>query len=82
MIDSDSISQRFALPVLIFASVVMVVLGKADTLLFERVRIIFADVAAPVLAIISQPVAAVDRLAALSEAVDAVTEMVEFQLSE
>ncbi len=56
------ISQRFALPVLVFASVVMVVLGKADTLLFERIRIVFADVASPALAIVSQPVAAVDRL--------------------
>src|SRR5216683_2947379 len=38
------ISQRFALPVLVFASVV------------------FVDVASPALAIVSQPVAAVDRL--------------------
>jgi rod shape-determining protein MreC len=57
-----AISQRFALPVLIFASVVMVVLGKADTLLFERIRILFSDAAAPVLAIVSQPAAAVDLL--------------------
>src|SRR5260221_14078123 len=56
------ISQRFALPVLVFASVVMVVLGKADALLFERIRIVFADLASPALAIVSQPVAAVDRL--------------------
>lgn len=56
------ISQRFALPVLILASVVMVVLGKADALLFERIRIVFVDVASPLLGIISQPVAAVDRL--------------------
>jgi rod shape-determining protein MreC len=57
-----AISQRFALPVLVFASVIMVVLGKADTLLFERVRIVFADAASPVLAIVSQPAAAVDQL--------------------
>ena len=56
------LSQRFALPVLVFASVVMVVLGKADTLLFERVRVVFADLVSPVLGIISQPVAAVDQL--------------------
>ena len=43
------ISQRFALPVLILASVVMVVLGKADALLFERLRIAFADVVSPAL---------------------------------
>jgi rod shape-determining protein MreC len=57
-----AISQRFVLPVLVLASVVMVVLGKADTLLFERVRVIFADIASPVLAIVSQPAAAVDRV--------------------
>ncbi len=53
-----AISQRFALPVLVFASVVMIILGKADALLFERIRIIFADAAAPVLAAVSRPAAA------------------------
>ena len=52
------ISQRFALPILVLASVAMIVLGKADTLLFERIRSGFADSAAPVLRMISQPVAA------------------------
>jgi rod shape-determining protein MreC len=56
------LSQRFALPILVFASVVMVVLGKADALLFERVRVVFADLVSPVLGIVSQPVAAVDQL--------------------
>jgi len=56
------ISQRFALPVLVFASVVMVVLGKADALLFERIRVVFADIVSPVLGIVSQPVAAVDHV--------------------
>jgi rod shape-determining protein MreC len=56
------ISQRFALPILVVASIVMVVLGKADALLFERIRVAFADVASPVLGIVSQPVAAVDQL--------------------
>jgi rod shape-determining protein MreC len=57
-----AISQRFVLPVLVLASVIMVVLGKADALLFERIRITFADIASPALSVISQPVAAVDRL--------------------
>jgi rod shape-determining protein MreC len=57
-----TISQRFALPVLVLTSIAMVVLGKADTLLFERIRIMFADVVSPVLAVVSQPVAAVDRV--------------------
>jgi rod shape-determining protein MreC len=54
------VGQRFALPILVLASVAMIVLGKADTLLFERLRAGFADSAAPVLRIISEPVAAVD----------------------
>src|SRR5258708_34142029 len=56
------ISQRFALPVLVLASVVMIVLGKADALLLERIRVVCADVASPVLDIVSQPIAAVDQL--------------------
>jgi len=56
------LSQRFALPVLVLASVVMIVLGKADALLFERIRVVFADVASPVLDIVSQPIAAVDQV--------------------
>ncbi|HZS84052.1 MAG TPA: rod shape-determining protein MreC [Stellaceae bacterium] len=57
-----AIGQRFALPILVLASVTMIVLGKADTLLFERVRTAFADVAAPLLGALSQPVAAFDSV--------------------
>jgi len=56
------LSQRFALPVLVFASVVMVILGKADALLFERIRVVFSDLVSPVLGVVSQPVAAIDQL--------------------
>jgi rod shape-determining protein MreC len=56
------VAQRFALPILVLASVLMIVLGKADTLLFERLRSGFADSATPVLRIISQPVAAFDSV--------------------
>jgi rod shape-determining protein MreC len=56
------VGQRFGLPILVLASVAMIVLGKADTLLFERMRSGFADSAAPVLRIISEPVAAVDSV--------------------
>ena len=56
-----AIGQRFALPILVLASVAMIILGKADTLLFERLRGSFGDVAAPVLGVLSEPVAAVDR---------------------
>src|SRR5262249_44818459 len=56
-----AIGQRFALPILVLASVAMIVLGKADSLLFERFRSGFADIAAPVLRVASEPVAAIDR---------------------
>src|SRR6185312_7070207 len=56
-----AIGQRFALPVLVLASIVMILLGKADALLFERLRAAFGDFVEPVLAVASEPVAAVDR---------------------
>src|SRR5882724_4632733 len=59
-----AIGQRFALPILVLASVVMIVLGKADTLLFDRLRASFGDVVSPVLDIVSKPVAAVDAAVA------------------
>jgi len=52
--------QRFALPMLVLASAVMILLGTADMLLFDRLRSVVADAAAPVLEVISRPVAAVD----------------------
>jgi rod shape-determining protein MreC len=55
-----AIGQRFALPILVLASVTMIVLGKADALLFERLRASFGDAVAPVLGLLSQPVSAVD----------------------
>ena len=48
-----AIGQRFALPILVLASVAMIILGKADTLLFERLRGSFGDIAAPVLGVLS-----------------------------
>jgi rod shape-determining protein MreC len=59
-----AIGQRFALPVLVFASVAMIVLGKADALLFDRLRTTFGDIVSPALGILSEPVAAVDRMVA------------------
>jgi rod shape-determining protein MreC len=56
------VSQRFALPVLVLGSVAMIVLGKADTLLFERLRSAFADSATPILRVVSEPVDAVDAV--------------------
>jgi rod shape-determining protein MreC len=56
-----AIGQRFAVPILVLASVTMIVLGKADSLLFDRFRTAFADAAAPALALMSLPVALIDQ---------------------
>jgi rod shape-determining protein MreC len=50
-----ALGQRFIMLILIAASVVVIVLGKADTLLFERVRGGFADAMSGVLELASQP---------------------------
>jgi rod shape-determining protein MreC len=59
-----AIGQRFALPILVLASVAMIILGKADALLFDRVRTTFGDISAPLLGILTEPVAAADRVVA------------------
>jgi rod shape-determining protein MreC len=59
-----AIGQRFALPILVLASVAMIVLGKADALLFERVRSVFTDAVAPVLRLVSEPISAADSVVA------------------
>jgi rod shape-determining protein MreC len=65
-----SVGQRFALALFIIASVLLIILGKADTLLFERLRTGFADATAPVLAFFARPAGAVDA------AIDHVHDMV------
>jgi rod shape-determining protein MreC len=55
-----ALGQRFALPILVAASAIVIVLGKADNLLFERARSGFADAASGVLELASQPAAGVD----------------------
>ena len=60
--------QRFAFLVLISLALTMMLLGKTGNPLTERLRIVIADAAAPVLAAISHPVAAVNRAAAEVEA--------------
>jgi rod shape-determining protein MreC len=55
------IAQRFALPMLVLASAVMILLGKADALLFDRMRVAVGDAVAPVMDVLSRPVTAVDN---------------------
>jgi rod shape-determining protein MreC len=50
-------AQRAAVPFLIFLSAMFIVLGKADIVLFERLRVAVADAAAPILQAVAQPIA-------------------------
>jgi rod shape-determining protein MreC len=54
--------QRFALALLVATAIGLMVLGKADSRLVERVRITITDISAPVLDILSRPVASVAAL--------------------
>lgn len=52
-------AQKLALPALIFLSLTLIVLGKADLLFFDRMREALADMVAPVLDAVARPVATV-----------------------
>jgi rod shape-determining protein MreC len=54
--------QRILLPVLVLLSVTMIVLGKVDQVVFEPLRISFADATAPTLNALSRPIAAAGNL--------------------
>jgi rod shape-determining protein MreC len=64
-------AQRLTLPFLIFISALLAVLGKADVLLFDRVRVVLADAFAPVLQVAGEPIASVSKAVGAVE--DAVT---------
>jgi rod shape-determining protein MreC len=53
--------QRLTLPFLIFISALLAVLGKADILLFDRVRVVLADTLAPVLQVAGEPIVTVSN---------------------
>ena len=50
-------AQRVVVPFLVLLSMMFIVLGKADVLLFDRLRVLIADAAAPLLQAVAQPVA-------------------------
>lgn len=56
-----ALAQRFGFLLLVAATFGVMLLGKADTLLVERLRIGVADSLAPVLETVSEPVQAFDR---------------------
>lgn len=53
--------QRLTLPFLIFISALLAVLGKADVLLFDHVRVVLADAFAPILQVAGEPIASVSK---------------------
>lgn len=56
------LAQRFAFISIVMASFGLMLLGKADTVLVERVRATVGDVVAPVLDVMSRPAAAVAQV--------------------
>jgi rod shape-determining protein MreC len=54
--------QRVAPPVLILLSATMVILGKADQVVFQSLRVSVADTASPALDVFSRPLAALGHL--------------------
>ena len=54
--------QRVTLPLLVLLSTTMIILGKADQVMFESLRVSLADTAAPVLDLLSRPAAALGDL--------------------
>jgi len=59
---------RLSLPILIAAAFGLMLLGKADTLMIERLRMGVADTLAPVYQVLAEPVSAAHRLAAEARA--------------
>lgn len=57
-------AQRLALPMLVFAAGLLTVLGKADILLIDRVRVSVADALSPVLELVAEPVSSAAGLVA------------------
>jgi rod shape-determining protein MreC len=54
--------QRVALPLLVLLSATMVILGKADQVLFESLRVAVTDTASPALDVLSRPLGALGHL--------------------
>jgi rod shape-determining protein MreC len=54
--------QRVALPLLVLLSATMVILGKADQVMFESLRVSVTDTASPALDVLSRPLAALGHL--------------------
>ena len=53
--------KRFALVMLVLTAFGLMLLGKADTILVEKIQILFNDITAPVLALLSKPAQSASR---------------------
>ena len=53
--------HRFAFILLIFSAFGLMLLGKADTVLIERIRAASADLVSPIMSIVSRPAASIDE---------------------
>ena len=53
------LAQRFAFLTLVLASFALMLLGKADTVVVERLRVLVDDAVTPVLQVLSRPASAV-----------------------
>lgn len=60
-------AQRLALPMLVFVSGLLTVLGKADILLIDRVRVAVADTLSPALELVAEPAASAAAIVARVE---------------
>ena len=58
------VAQRFGFFVLVTTAVALMLLGKAENPFVERLRAVITDTVAPILVLISEPVAAVNRAVA------------------
>lgn len=61
------VAQRFGYFVLVTTAVALMLLGKAENPFVERLRAVITDTVAPILVLISEPVAAVNRAVASVE---------------
>jgi rod shape-determining protein MreC len=68
------LAQRFAFGMLIVAAFAVMVIGKADTIIIERVRSAVVDITAPILNVVSRPVQSVNDAMAEVEDVLAMRE--------
>src|SRR5690625_166270 len=57
-----ALAQRFSFPLLVIATVFVIVLGRLETTVIDRARVMVVDSAAPVLELLSQPLHAVERV--------------------